>query len=33
MPMPGRVGEQAVICGTPATLAVVIVIRALAIWL
>jgi hypothetical protein len=33
MPMPGRGGEQAAICGTPATLAVVIVMIALATWL
>jgi hypothetical protein len=33
MPTPGRGGEQAAIWGTPATLAVVIVMMAEAIWL
>ena len=33
IPIPGRGGEQAVMCGTPATLAVVMVMIALATWL
>jgi hypothetical protein len=33
MPTPGRGGEQAVMCSQPATLAVVTVMIALAIWL